>query len=68
MFTIYWSSVVIGLLFGFAIGVAMAFYATWSTERKMFKESGSEFSDGFRKGWDCGIEHQQLMDKKYNQR
>ena len=64
MFTIYWSSVAIGWFFGVAIGTAAAFYATWSTERKMFKKSGSDFSKGFDKGWECGIEHQQLMNKE----
>ena len=66
MFTIYWSSVVIGLFFGVAIGSAIVLYATWSTERTIFKESGSDFSKGFDKGWNCGIEHQQLLDKKNN--
>lgn len=62
MLTIYWSSVVIGLVAGLAIGVAVALWATCMVDRTTFKESGSDFSHGFNRGWECGVEHQQMID------
>ena len=64
MLTIYWSSIWIGLVIGAALGIAISMFATWATERTMFKESGSDFSNGFNRGWECGIEHQKLLDGK----
>lgn len=63
MLTIYWSSVVIGLLGGLATGVAIALWATWKVDGEIRLKEGSDFSRGFDRGWKCGMEHQQIIYK-----
>lgn len=57
MFTIYWSSIVVGLVFGLAIGIAVCMWATWKVETEMNFKNGSDFARGFDKGWQSGIDH-----------
>ena len=60
MFTIYWDSVVVGLVFGIVLGVAVTLWATWKVESEMYFKNGSEFSKGFDKGWQSGVDHQKV--------
>lgn len=58
MFTVYWSSVLIGFVAGICLGAAIAFLSTWLIDRQYDLQWIGEFSRGFDKGWACGIEHQ----------
>ena len=66
MFTIYWSSLGIGLVIGLSAGIAIALWAAWSTDKELYKSFGSDWSRGYDKGWISGAKHQQLEDmRKY---
>ena len=60
MFTIYWSSVVVGLVFGLAIGIAVTLWATWKVDSEMYLKNASDFSRGFDKGWQSCADHQKV--------
>ena len=65
MFTIYWSSIVIGLVFGIALGTAVTLWATWKVENEMNAKNGSDFARGFDKGWQSGVDHQKVEEAIY---
>lgn len=69
MLTVYWASILIGLLFGLVLGIAVSYFSTWLVDKEWEAQHGNSFSHGFDSGWKCGIEHQQLMDmNKENQK
>ena len=60
-FIVYWSSILIGVIFGFVAGVALSFFVVWVSDREWEAQNGNIFSRGFNSGWECGKEHQQLI-------
>lgn len=63
MFTIYWSSVWIGAVFGLVLGIAISVLAIWLADRQLEIEYKENFSLGFHRGWECGTEYQKLSEK-----
>ena len=60
MFTIYWSSVAIGFVIGLCLGTALALWASWSTDKEMYKSFGSDWSREYDKGYESGVNAQKI--------
>lgn len=60
MFTIYTSSLLIGIFIGFAIGVGVLGFATWVVD----KSSPSEFNSGWDAGCKYGRQDEQMRQKQ----
>ena len=64
MFTVYWSSVLIGLVVGLLLGIAVSVFSVWLVDRQYDLNIAGEFSRGFDRGWECGIEHRKYEEIK----
>lgn len=60
MFTIYLDSVGIGLVIGLCVGIAISLWAIWTTEKEMYKSFGSDWSRGYDKGYESGVNAQKI--------
>ena len=61
MFTVYWDSVVIGLIFGMVLGFAIAFFSCWIVEKQLSKDSESKTD--FSNGWESGYNYAKTLYK-----
>lgn len=64
MIEIYITSLIIGLFVGIVVGVGIAFFAVYTVDMQMEREHGSQFSQGFDKGWLRALEHCELENLK----
>ena len=58
MIELHIASLWVGGIFGFVIGIAIAFFATWWVESEFYHSKIDRFSDG----WDAGIKYHEALE------